>query len=269
MKFVKGIFKSPFDKRDFLVKSFLKEAIEPTEFDLTPKMSPVRSQGQEGSCAGFATAVGVKEFQERIDYSRPVSLSPRYIYELAKKISGHSEGTTLKACMQVISEKGVCEESLWPYIPNETNDPSPNADKNASKFKVVTYARVTNLNELKQALIQFGATLIGVNVYKGMVSEPCNSNGIVPNPSCWDRMNVLGGHAITACGYNNTSPFYKNDGHIKFKNSWGEDWGEKGYGYLSYKYIGSNMIDAFSCVDIDDPNPLTVASLSKKEKHWV
>lgn len=268
MKYKFLCYKSPLDKRDYLLTTYLKEAVLPTEYDITDKMTPVRNQGNEGSCVGFATAVGVKEYQELLDHGNPITLSPRYVYEEAKLISGHQEGTTLKAAMQVIKEKGLCEERLWPYIPNEPNSRAPLADGNAQKYKIFTYARVTGLDELKQAIIQFGATIIGVKVYKTMVSDKAKDTGVVDNPSCWDRMKSLGGHALTACAYKDKSPHFKNDGHIKVKNSWGE-FGKKGYLYLSYSYIRKNMLDAFSCIDIENNNPLTVASLSKDKKYWV
>lgn len=265
-KFIGGVFKSPLDSRDLLVKSFLTPVHLPSAFDISDKMTAVRSQGQEGSCVGFAMVVGVKEYQEQIDYSKFISLSPRYIYEKAKEISGHSEGTTLKAAVIVAKRDGVCEERYWRYIANDVGTPDIVADKNASKYKLKSYARITNLEELKNALVQFGACMIGVNVYKGMIEEEAGDTGIVPDPTCFQRS--IGGHAITACGYNDSSPYYKNDGHVKFKNSWGT-WGLKGYGYLSYKYIKKNMIDAFSAVDINDVKPfnlLTVGDLSPAER---
>jgi C1A family cysteine protease len=268
MKFRNGVYKSPLDLQDRLVKTYLKPITLPTEYDITDKMTLVGNQGNEGSCAGFATG-GVKEYQEAIDYEQFVSLSPRYVYEEAKLISGHSEGTTLKACMQVIYDKGICENRYWPYIPNEVNDRAPLADKNALKYKIKTYARVTNLTELKSALIQFGATIIGVDVFDSMVSDKAKKTGVVDNPSCWDGS--LGGHALCACAYNDKSPYFKKDGHVKVKNSWGVMYGDMGFLYLSYAYIRKNMIDAFSCLDIEDDNPYTVGDLlpDERKKLWV
>ena len=53
-----------------------------------------------------------------------------------------------------------------------------------------------------------------------------------------------GGHAICVCGYDNKKKL------IKFKNSWGDSWGEKGYGYLHYSYIENYMWDAWACKDL-------------------
>lgn len=268
-KYELGLYKSPFDNRDYLIRGFFTTVILPERYSIEDKMTPVRSQAKEGACVGFALAVGVKEYQEKIDYKRLVELSPRYIYEEAKKISGHTEGTTLKAAMQVVRKMGVCEERLWPYEVPQVISKSSKADSNAERFKVKTYARVINLTELKHALVQFGPILIGVKVYKGMMSDEAKGTGIVPNPSCWNRR-VLGGHALCAVSYDDKSPYFKNDGHIKCKNSWGEAFGDKGYIYLSYRYIKANMIDAFSCVDIQDPKPYRVANLPFTEKEvWV
>ena len=243
-----GCKKSFPDERDILVTSFFEKLAIPDYYDISDMMTPIRNQGHEGSCVGFALACGTKEYQEQKDYSRFIPLSPRYIYEKAKQISGHSEGTTLRAAIEVVFKEGVCLESYWPYRVNQPGKPRNGADEIAGKYKIKSYARVHNLDQLKQSIYEFGATIIGVKVYKGMMSEKCEATGVVPDPTCWDRK-PLGGHAICAVGYADKSPYFK-DGHIKCKNSWG-DHGDDGYLYLSYKNIKKNMLDSFSCVDVE------------------
>ncbi|MEA3479960.1 MAG: hypothetical protein U9R60_17395, partial [Bacteroidota bacterium] len=89
-KFVSGIFKSPRDERDILVRSFFKKERKelPEAFSREDEMTPVRSQGNEGACGGYALSVGVKEWQERKEHKKFIKLSPRFSYEEAKKISG-------------------------------------------------------------------------------------------------------------------------------------------------------------------------------------
>jgi hypothetical protein len=264
-----GLKKSPRDERDYLLPAFLAYKETPPEFDRTDAMTRVRNQGQEGSCVGFAMAAGVREYHEQIDYRKFIALSPRYLYEKAKKISGHTEGTTLRAACEVAFKDGVCEEKFWPYVAKQVGAPLAGADDNAAKYKINTYARVTSVKGLKDAIYDdtVGVVIIGVTVFKGMTGDSCKKTGVVPDPTCWDRRTPLGGHALCAVGYNDKSPYFKNDGHIKVKNSWG-DYGDKGYLYLSYKNIAANMMDAFATVDIDDPNQYAVLALGKR-KEWV
>jgi len=85
--------------------------------------------------------------------------------------------------------------------------------------------------------------------------------GIVPMPA--KNEYTLGGHAICPVGYDDKKQL------IKFKNSWLDKWGQKGYGFLPYDYIEKYMMDAWSSVDIDDPNPLTLVSIINYTKQMV
>lgn len=269
-----GLYKSPLSKQDYVL-NLTKEDL-PKQFSIRHKMTNVRSQGNEGSCVGFATACGVMEFQNNMldypEYNHLIRLSPRFLYEEAKLISGHSEGTTLKAAMMVGKKMGTSLEDYWPYKPKEVGAPKNGAIEDAKRFKIKSYARIKNLKDLKKAIHnpRIGAVLIGVKVYKGMISEEAKKTGVCPDPSCLEKFKVLGGHALCACGWNDFSPHYE-DGHILCKGSWGEKYGDKGYHYLSYKYINSNMLDAFSCIDIDDPLPYVrpVYSIPKGRDLWL
>ena len=97
-----------------------------------------------------------------------------------------------------------------------------------------------------------GPCVIGVEVFKGMMDA---RKGVVPMPSAYDK--PLGGHAICPVGYNDKTRL------IKFKNSWSDNWGDKGFGYLPYAYIEKYMMDAWSSVDFDDPSPLTIEKVLK------
>ncbi len=224
----------------------------PKKVDYTQKMSPIRDQGEEGTCVGFAVASGMKEYQELLDYQKLVELSPRFIYSEAKKIDGmpQAEGTTIRASMQALKKTGICQEKFWPYSPHQKDKPKTGAKTNAQKFRIITYGRILNLDELRLSLASKGPCILGINVFEGMLKT---KTGIVPLPDKDEES--LGGHAICAAGYDDGKKL------IKFKNSWSIKWGNKGFGYLSYEYIQRYMMDAWSSVDILDPNPLTLASV--------
>ncbi len=247
-----GCVKDKFSGKDYLMRAYLPVMKIPKKVDYTPKLSPVRDQGDEGTCVSFACASGMKEYQELLDYEKLVKLSPRFIYSECKKIDGmpEAEGTTLRAAMQVLNKKGVCQEKFWPYKPHQTDKAKKGFSANAKKFRIKTYARILNLNDLRLSLATKGPCVIGVQVFEGMMKT---KTGIVPMPK--KKEYPLGGHAICPVGYDDKKKL------VKFKNSWSSKWGQKGYGFLPYAYVEKYMMDAWSSVDIDDPNPLTLASV--------
>ena len=255
-----GCIKDKTDNRDYLMRAYLPVAKLPKKIDYTKKMSPVRDQGDEGTCVGFASVAGMKEYQELVDYEKLITLSPRFVYSECKKVDGSpdSEGTSIRIAMKVLNDIGTCQEKFWPYLPHQRNKPQKGALTDAKKFRVLTYARIINLNELRLCLATKGPCTIGVEVFNGMMTT---KTGIVPMPAKNER--VLGGHAICPVAYDDKKQL------VKFKNSWSAKWGEKGYGWLPYDYIEKYMMDAWSSVDIDDPNPLTLASIINYTKQMV
>jgi hypothetical protein len=69
---------------------------------------------------------------------------------------------------------------------------------------------------------------------------------------------MWGGHAMLAVGYNDTI------GGFKVVNSWGQSWGQAGYGYLAYDFVQQDCWEAWLMVDHDasppapDPRTITI-----------
>lgn len=168
-----------------------------------------------GNCVGFAVAFGMKEYQEILDYQKLVGLSPRFVYSECKKIDGipKSEGMTLRCAMKVLKNKGICREKFWPYIPLGKNKPKRGAISDAKKFRIMSYARILNLNELRMNLASEGPCVAGIEVFRGIMET---KTGIVPMPG--NNESVLGGHAICIVGYDDKNKL------VKFKNSWSGNW---------------------------------------------
>lgn len=253
--------KDPVDSRDYsfsstaqvpMTKSGYVSAM-PNRVDMTAEMSPVKSQGQLGSCVGFAVSA-MKEWQEQKEHAAEVAagkknhrdekyydLSESWIYWNSKKIDPwpHSEGTSIRCAFKVLNKIGVPTEKAWPYDDAVYGEPKRWAPMVARWSLIASYERVNNLDELKIALMT-APVVIGIGCFEEIMTV--NRTGFVPYPK--NPAVSYGGHAICAVGYDDRT------GRIKFKNSWGSGWGHSGYGYLPYDYIKDFMWDAWSSKDL-------------------
>jgi len=250
--------RDPADERDFAFKTLLMETpiTAAAKVDHTKDMSPVKDQGQLGSCVGFAVAA-MKEWQERKEHLEEIvkgkrgrpkvyDYSEAWIYWNSKKIDPwgvEEEGTSIRYAMKVLQKIGVPTEKGWPYKDvnnvDAIGDPKRWANLVARWAMIGSYWRLNNLTELKAAL-NVSPVPIGVACFLEIFYT--GADGLIPYPS--NPNDMYGGHAICAVGYDDTKQL------VKFKNSWGRSWGENGYGYLPYSYINDFMWDAWASKDV-------------------
>lgn len=266
--FRSGIFQDPSDDRDYLYeklpdiiedpeeKRILTASSLPPVVDYTEEMSPVKYQGNWGSCVAFAAAA-LKEWQEQKEHLAEVeagkkyqrkeahyNLSEQWIYWNCKKIDPwpDEEGTNIRSAMKVLQKIGVPTEEAWPYSddPLKIGKPASWATLIARWATIGSYWRVRSLNELRNALVA-APVVIGIALFKEFYDMPA-APGYVPMPA--DPNDVWGYHAVTAVGYDDKRKM------IKIKNSWSKFWGYRGYVDLPYEYIEKYMDDAWAARDI-------------------
>ena len=253
--------KDSYDERDYLYEPRAPyESIAETRF-LTPdsidwsnSMSPVKDQMRLGSCVGFAVSA-LKEWQEQKEHRTEVEsgkfdhrsekyydLSEAWIYWMSKKIDPWPgiEGTSIRCAMKVLHRIGAPTEKAWPYDDVVKGSPEKWAHLVARWALIDSYWRVTSLEELKDAL-KDGPVVLGIGVYEEMLFV--GDDGIVEDPK-YPQFS-FGGHAVCAVGYDDNKKL------VKFKNSWSDKWGQKGYGYVSYYYVRNFAWDAWTCRDMN------------------
>ena len=135
---------------------------------------------------------------------------------------------------------GVCKETTYPYVPARfKRKPTKTAYKDALKHTATEYSRVTSLDDLKAALASGFPVVFGFTVYDSFMSDEVAKTGKVPMPAKTEQ--VQGGHAVLCVGY--------DDDDMQcaiIRNSWGSAWGDGGYFYMPYAYIGNfNLCDDF------------------------
>ena len=239
-----GCRKDPQDLRDIPMSIVLPPIPLPLAVDYRTAMTPVRNQGNEGTCVAFASVVGVKEYEDTKEFRKRIQLSPRYVYCLCKQLDGipEEEGTYPRVAMKVLLKKGVCPESFWPYRPFQADKPRHGADTKAKVYRIKAYARLKSVTEMKRSLAINGPFLAGVEVFKGWLNRTANKTGKIPLPGKGEKS--IGGHAICITGYDDAQKAFL------FKNSWGTGWGNRGYGYLAYEYMRRYCMDGWSATDL-------------------
>ncbi len=213
----------------------------PAKVDLRDGCSKVENQGQLGSCTANALA-GNLEFLEKKAGKRATNLSRLFIYYNERAMEGtinEDAGAAIRDGVKSLVHLGVCSESKWPYkIAQFASKPSPACYKQATSHEVTSYQRVIGLRQMKQCLAEGFPFVFGFSVYEGFESDAVAKTGKLDLPKPKEKQ--LGGHAVCAVGYDDSAS------RLLVRNSWGTDWGMKGYFTMPYDYASnSNLADDF------------------------
>lgn len=234
LKQMLGAKKDPKDDRDYKIKGYLKVGVEslPVKMDLSNVMTPVRNQGGEGSCVSFAAAA-FKEFQESAVNGY---LAPRFLTDIIQE--SYDSGAYPRDALIALQKMGIPPESCQPYKERTPTPACPHSLLLAAPNKIKAYARLYTVDEMKRYLCEHGAFLASFTVTDTWF-KPVGGLVIPEGP-------IVGGHAVCVVGYDDER------GVIKFKNSWGTEWGQGGYGYLPYISVVQHLMDAWAVVDVPE-----------------
>jgi cathepsin L len=192
-------------------------AAAPASVDWRTKgaVTPIKNQEQCGSCWAFS-AVGSTEGAHFLAKGALVSLSEQNLVDCsdAEGNQGCNGGLMTQAFEYIIKNKGIDTEASYPYTAQNGNCKFSSANIGST---LTGYTNVKSGSETDLvAKIVEGPTSVAIDASHS--SFQLYSSGIYYEPAC--SATALD-HGVLAVGYE--ADFYI------VKNSWGTDWGMKGY----------------------------------------
>ncbi|CAG4983240.1 unnamed protein product [Parnassius apollo] len=209
----------PFPHSEKELKAMEEEI--PLNYDMRQDgvISPVKNQGECGSCWAFSTTAAVEGALARSNGGRNIDLSEQSLVDCAWDHNMGCDGGILDEAFKYITINGIpSQREYGPYL---QQDGYCKLENMTQVYSIKGFAKVPSLSEsaLKVALLKYGPVTVGIYAGRNMKFY---SSGIFYDIDCSKKML---NHGVTVVGYG------VRDGtnYWIIKNSWGEDWGEDGY----------------------------------------
>jgi C1A family cysteine protease len=169
-----------------------------------------------------------------LDKGVPQAFSRLFIYYNERAIEGtidQDAGAEIRDGVKACAKLGVALEADWPYYTVQFKKrPALNVFNDALTRQITSYQRVDQkLTAMQNCLAQGFPFVFGFTVYESFTDQRCDQTGILNMPKPNEKMD--GGHAVLCVGYNNRTK------RFLVRNSWGANWGQKGYFTMPYDYL--------------------------------
>lgn len=231
----------------------------PEEVDLSPKFPTPGDQGQQSSCTAWATAYAMRSYYEgqrrKWNFSSPGQvISPAYIYNKLHDFKGNCDtGTAISEALGVLKSDGAPTLSAYPYFENDCSRPaSAQLVRDGSAFRISGWSALDNkrLDDAKGQLARGHPVVFGMEVsdeFESLTGRRVYDDVTSPR---------TGGHAMVLVGYSERRQAFK------VMNSWGTDWGDGGFGWVSYRAVRqlSDLMFVMEVPELVAPQPTPAPS---------
>ncbi|WP_183192477.1 lectin like domain-containing protein [Brevibacillus fluminis] len=210
------------------------KAALPAAYDLRTlnRVSPVRDQGTCGACWTFATLASVESAllpDESWDFSEN-HLRNNHLFDWSPCSGGNASISTAN----LVRWNGPVLEADDPYTDQSNKRKTGLPVQKHSQDVLYLPERENPLDNLaiKESLRQNGGLYVGLSFQESLFNDN--------RAAYYNSRNEVANHAVTIVGWDDN---YSRDNFLKkppgngafiAKNSWGTNWGDEGYFYISY-----------------------------------
>ncbi|HMZ46846.1 MAG TPA: C1 family peptidase [Chitinophagaceae bacterium] len=232
--------------KDTFAKAEVYEGLDESKNNLPEyisllKFSPNRlNQGQQGSCVAWSSAYAARTIVESTSKGidpNAAAFSPSFMYNQIG-LEG-CQGSYIIRAMQNLTQVGAVPFNDFPYTDKDcTNQPNGQLINEAGQNKIIGFTRLTetesaaqiDIYAIKQHLAKDVPVVIGMMVGGSFMQDMMGKEIWHPTADDYNMMG-FGGHAMCVIGYDDR----KEGGAFQIMNSWGNEWGENGIGWVLYK----------------------------------
>jgi hypothetical protein len=233
--------------------------------DLSPFCPEVRHQGDIASCVGWSAGYAAMTIERAIKnkwegrkYISENANSALFVYN--QIIQGNCDmGITMPQALNLMMEKGNCLARDFDIDPNDCNKAVTQklVDKAAS-YRIDDYiplfkkgaAPEEKIKNTKLVLAQNKPVVVGMKVLTNFYNIREGDESWFPTVG---NTTYAGGHAMVVVGYDDDR-FSRPDreiadnmkGAFKLMNSWGKNWGDKGFIWVRYAHFADYCRHAYA-----------------------
>ncbi len=203
-------------------------------------LPPVGHQGQSNSCTAWSCGYYMLSYMQGQEHNWDMTdpdhqMSPAFVYNLLNR--GYDGGSSAPEAFKLFKEIGCAPYSDMPYeVSNYTSFPGEQAFRNAHQFRIAeayTIDITTNAGatDLKNHLLNGNLAIMAIGVY-----DDFQHLSDFNNTYCTDNIvGNFGSHTVACIGFDDNFQTRDGVGAWRMVNSWGTDWGDNGFWWLSYE----------------------------------